>query len=526
MKSGRRTFLQLAATGAVTATGMMSGLSLGGAGRARAQGPLPRFLFIYNGHGWTPRAFFMRPPGLTQPSWGHWSDILRIGAGVLPNTTPENSEFEFSLADVPESDASRLLAPVWAHRRKMMAFEGLAMLSTAFDMHGDAHAQNHLASFTAGPAAYEYEGQKSHAAYPSIDYRVLEHIRASTDDPLAFAMHFNPNQWRSSGTDGFHYGLYAPNTDGSAMERVPTEGDPQRAAMRLFGGLDLGMEEAERRAMAQRAMFAQLQRHYGELVNKTSGFDRGRLEEHRDLLSGLETSLSRPRPMCTNPTIGSISGVTPAEAQLNDFDSFANIITASFGCGLSRVATLSVGLAQELYGIDPSVDVHHAYEHNSDPVSYYLEGGGNIEAEAGLIRRNEETMKMVEKVISLLDGMTDSDGSKVLDNTIVLYANEAADGAHGTEFCPFLVFGGGNIGLRTGTYLKYPQNLPNPWGRNYRNEYTGTPHTRLYIALLQAMGVDIDYIHAASVEGSVPHAFPAVRGTIDMSGPLERVRRT
>ena len=104
-----------------------------------------------------------------------------------------------------------------------------------------------------------------------------------------------------------------------------------------------------------------------------------------------------------------------------------------------------------------------------------------------------------------------------------LAVSEMADGNHNCEYMPFVVFGGGATGaLRSGRYLKYPQNKPNPWGRNYRNEYTGTPHNQLYVSLLQGMGLSLDAIHATSIEGDVPHI--GVHGTVAMNGPLARVR--
>jgi hypothetical protein len=519
-RSSRRTFMKMAATGAITATGLLSGVGPAGLPVARAGGVPPRFLFLTAGAGWTPRATFMRP-AFSEPSWGHWSDILRIAAGrEIANTTPDPTQFEFSLTDprLTRADMSRVLDPLWNMRSKTMAFEGLALLSTGWDAFGDGHAQNHVAVSTAGPAAYGYDGVKSHALYPSLDQRVLSFFKES--DPLAISLNFNPNEGRRSGTEGFHYFLYGPNGSGG-VDRLPTDGDPAVVAERLFGGMDLGDMDAERRRLARQAMFAQLQSHYGDLVARTSGTDRARLETHRMLLSELDARLARDRVACTSPVVGAVDGLPRARQIESDFDSFGDIIGASFACGLSRVATLTVSVPPEDYGLDPATDIHHEYEHNSDAVSYY-EGPGNVGAEEAMIQRNVLQMTRVARLLERLDSLPDVDGGTVLDNTIVLYTSELADGNHNREYHPFLVFGGSATGrLGTGRYLKYPQDLPNPWGRNYRNEHTGTPHTRLYVGILQALGLDVNHIHDTSIAGSVPHL--GTTGTIDMTGPLPRL---
>ena len=72
--------------------------------------------------------------------------------------------------------------------------------------------------------------------------------------------------------------------------------------------------------------------------------------------------------------------------------------------------------------------------------------------------------------------------------------------------------------LKQGRYLKYAQNNPNPWSRNYRNAYVGAPHNRVLVHLCKAMGMDIDFIHKPSIDGTFP-----VRKTISMSGSLPRL---
>lgn len=511
LRLNRRTFLRAGAA----AAGSLFLSSPFVATPVRAQPVPPRILFVYGGGGWTPRAVFTRP-SFSPPEWGHWSDIMRMAVGAT--TYPETARFDFSFTDsrLVRSDMSRILDVFWNVRSKMMVFEGLAMLSTGWDPYGDGHAYNHLAAMTAAPAAYEYEGVKSQASQPSLDQRILRFLKQT--DPLAISFDFKPNIGRTSGTGGFHYFLYSQNSSGTC-DRLPTEGNPNSVFSRLFGGIDTGGDDERR--LAERAVFQQLQSQYSDVASRMSGFDKMRIEAHRELLYELDTRLSRPRVACEAPTVGSIAGLDRPAAFESDFNAFADMIAAGFGCGLTRVATLGlVDVPPEAYGLPAATNIHHEYEHKSDPISYYAPGGGNVAAEEGMIQRHLFQARLVERLVRRLDSLPEGDGT-VLDNTMVVYISELANGNHGSEYCPFIVFGGGAGALRTGRYIKYPHDNPNPWNRNYANEYTGTSHSRLYLALLRAMGMDIPYIHAPTIPGVVPHA--GISGTVDMATSLDRL---
>ena len=119
--------------------------------------------------------------------------------------------------------------------------------------------------------------------------------------------------------------------------------------------------------------------------------------------------------------------------------------------------------------------------------------------------------------------MPESDGTTMLDNTLVLWVREMSHGNHGHEHYNTVMLG--NVGgyFNTGRYIKYPQNLPNPWHRNYRNEFTGTPYSHYLVSILQAFGLEQDSVGGiVSRDGSAPHASAAA--TVDLTGPLPRLR--
>lgn len=78
------------------------------------------------------------------------------------------------------------------------------------------------------------------------------------------------------------------------------------------------------------------------------------------------------------------------------------------------------------------------------------------------------------KVLTALT-MTDADGKRLLDNTVVLWAGEFAKGSHNVSDCKWLLAGSCGGAIRTGRWLKC----------------NGTSHQNLFVSLAQAMGVQI-----------------------------------
>jgi hypothetical protein len=119
----------------------------------------------------------------------------------------------------------------------------------------------------------------------------------------------------------------------------------------------------------------------------------------------------------------------------------------------------------------------------------------------------------------LLKSVPAGDGT-LLDSTLVVYMSEISHGNHGHEYHPTIMFGSGGGMVTPGRYIKYPINLPrpsSPYGFDTDvNAFSGYPHSRLLVSILQGFGLDVDYLGAPSLEG--------YSGTIDLSGPLPRLK--
>ena len=468
-----------------------------------------KLVFVYAEAGWTSRFYKMRPPW-APPEWSEY-ELYAPEYSLIP----DDLEWEFDLTDsrLSEADFSRLLRPLYRHRDVMIATEGLAMLTPALDPYGDAHAQAHIHAWSATAAASSEDGTRSRGSVPSVDQRIHEHIRQT--DPTHQTMDF-----RLLEADLFHEWLYQSDGNGGAA-RLPTEIDPRAAFDRFFGSLDTSDPLTENASASLAIALAQ----FDALAPRMSSEDRAKLVSHREMLANLEQRM-RSRVACdASLRPDDATGLSAPERFEADLAAFQRLIVAGLACGVSRVATLgSVTPPPELYGLPSSASIHHEYEHPTDPYSYFAGeyDSDYLDKEEAMVRRNEYQLTQLANFIDLLRSTPDGDGS-LLDSTLVVYLSELSHGNHGHEHFPSLLFGSGGGIVTPGRYIKYAQNNPNPFGRNYHNEYTGTAHSKLLISILQGFGVEIDDFGTATVPGEAPHVSDS-RATVELGGPLPRLK--
>ncbi len=209
---------------------------------------------------------------------------------------------------------------------------------------------------------------------------------------------------------------------------------------------------------------------------------------------------------------------------LQDLEAWFDLTVAAFSCDLTRVVSIRdlQWAPNSLSGIDNTVDWHHDIDHHSGPNQHYNPNPEYIAAVDAIGQQEQNQASWVASLCDRLDAVSDPDGGTMLDNTLVLWVKEMSHGNHGHEAYHTIALG--NVGghFRTGRYVKYAQNNPNPWGRNYQNEYTGTPYNHYLVSLIQAYGMTQNQMGTvAAIDGSVPHA--NITGTIDHTGPLPRL---
>ena len=160
----------------------------------------------------------------------------------------------------------------------------------------------------------------------------------------------------------------------------------------------------------------------------------------------------------------------------------SELIGAAFACDVTRVVSLSLG---EM----PTSDFGYAYltddVHKGLAHEIYTHEVKHQAMTDYLVKHTHQVARLVDLLVSL----PDTDGKSIMDNTLILWGSELADGWHGYQhYCPVMI--GGDWYFKTGQYHFWPHetpiNLRTPQGFT---ETSGMPHQHLLVSVAQAMGL-------------------------------------
>lgn len=500
----RRRFLQ--------AAGLVgSSFFLPSAHSAPGDGPR-RVIFLLNNQGWVRSKWAMKPPGapsnLSENADPHGPDT---------NNLVDNDEWEFDFGGMTEDELSVGLKPLHRHLGRTLALDGLTLAyNTSMDEYGDGHAKGWCASLTGNVSAYAITGQKSYAKSPSIDQLIAKHLRAN-DAALTDLVSL---EYTLSSSFPFHHYIYGERPDGSAV-KLPAETNPAKAFDRLFPGSGGTDPVADRQLAVTDAVAGR----YESLQARLSGEDKAKLQLHRDLVRDVQKRLETLATLqCTQPVrYDEPDGASKGEKWLAEFDAFSTLAVTAMSCGLTRVATIQFG-DTPVDLIDGSGDLHHDYAHPSDPDNEFKPdtfdawNEGHRVMTNAMVRQTELAAQLADK----LDAIPEGNGT-MLDNTLIVMLNELSHGGHGHDQYPVVMIGGFGGAFRMGRYIRWPRNNPNPFDRNWGRQYYGKPHVHLLTSICNAMGLSVDNLGLESVQGAVKTGDPRPSGTIDMTGPLDRL---
>ncbi|KYG65823.1 hypothetical protein AZI86_01750 [Bdellovibrio bacteriovorus] len=215
-----------------------------------------------------------------------------------------------------------------------------------------------------------------------------------------------------------------------------------------------------------------------------SNFDRQRIKDHIDMLNDLKkASLSGEGTVNTEPTLICQPGTVTSYAGKNmksKVDNVFNVIAGAFSCDLSRLAVVSL----DAYGDSDTEATPSSYHSNSHRL---LSGVDTL----ALCRTwmGWQTSR-VAAFMKRLDSIIETDGSTLLDNTLVVWVNGMGTdyikspngsytGPHSLVDIPVLL-GGGAGNFRMGEFIDLRSSPPHG-GRVYMNPF--------YNSLFKVMGV-------------------------------------
>lgn len=252
----------------------------------------------------------------------------------------------------------------------------------------------------------------------------------------------------------------------SATTPLPKITSPQTLFDRLFAGTDpmaTMAEQARRRAYSQSVLDA-VRAETTSLQTRLGATDRRKLEEYLTAIREVEQRITMMQAsVCTAP--GRPAATLPF---IQHVDLMHDLMALAFRCDLTRVQSFMLGNAgsNRVFDFVGQTTGHHNISHHmSDPANL-----------AALERIGTWELQKFGELCNRLRMIDDGGGTNVLDNTVVLFSSEIADGnSHAHTDLPLLLVGRGGGQIETDRHINVGSQ----------------PIADLFIALAKMMGVTL-----------------------------------
>ncbi len=368
------------------------------------------------------------------------------------------------------ANLGRILAPMAAHVSKMLVLKGVHMYSTVSDTLGSTTGTRYGGPHMKGPGAMltggmlgapsTVNGSFNGAGGPagnadriSVDQYIANKIGTKSTFP---SLEFGAKVGGGHPLDVISYrGANQPN---------PPIMDPVQMYTRMFASNNLSSAQLTQLIADRKTVLDFVQADITSLQTKLSSDDKVRLDSHLTDIRSIEQQLSNGSAACTPPA-------KPTSFDPKDQASFAPIVKTQSDlmllahiCGLTNVSTFMFANADswQYYPFAGVNEEHHGLSHGSDAAT--------IEK---LIKINVWHGQQVNYLLDKLAATTESDGSNMLDNTLLLWGNELGVGnTHDYKNIPWLLAGGSS-------YFKMGRSL----------QFKDLPHNNLLVSLCNAMGL-------------------------------------
>ncbi len=446
MRLHRRQLLQALGFGALTAA-----MGRGTSARADGEGYPTRIVFYIQPHGHIPNAWNMPIPG-----------------------APTDQFAERSLLDLTPDDFSPTLRPLYAFRDRLLAIEGLSHTSVLADIAdiqktgGDMN--NHqvgVAHLLNGAKALQRPGTYCTGGARTLDQELAARLAApGRFDSRVYGYDYIPN----SAVSPFSY--LGPG------QATPKVSDPKTAFSDLLGiapPTTVPGSREEKLARLRPSVLDAVAREYEVLAPRLGVEGRQKLEAHAALVRELEKTLGASHPLTCGTTF---------DPTVHEVRQFMSLVRLALACDLTRIVTFTAPVPEcpELHY--PAAATFHAYAHQS------IEGATSCGQMFSPIAAQAMTdldawhAAHFAYLLAELDAVPEGSGT-LLDHTVVVWVSELATPTHQHHDVCTLLAGGASGFFKTGRYVRYPRNLPNPIDGFPK---TGPAHNRLHVSLLQAMG--------------------------------------
>lgn len=409
--------------------------------RARAQDAIPqRLLVVFSPNG---------------TIWEEW--------------TPEGTGTSFTF--------KRILAPLEAHRSKLLVLSGVDMMSTDAGP-GDGH-QKGMGHILTGVELLSGDVMGGCESCPpvswssgrSIDQAIAQQISTTVTTALpSLELGCRVSNAENVWTRMSYAAPSAP---------LPPQNDPLAAFADVFGDPSLDPEAVRRLVSLRQSVLDHNVAEFERARRTLSGSDRERFDRHLETVRDIERRLGAGGLVgasCRRPTV-------PATLDPYADDNYPEVVrlqndimTMAFACDQTRVGSImwtnSVGnIPFPWLGFG---DLHHDLSHLGDS------DGAGIEK---IVQINVWYAQQFAALLTALDSVPEGEGETMLDHTLVVWVNELGRGnSHSLRDIPFVLAGN----------VRDPMGMPQlTMGRHVAFDGDQT-HNDLWTSVAQMFGLDVD----------------------------------
>lgn len=408
--------------------------------------------------------FFIQPHGHVPNGW------------TFPTVPISDDVVQRPLNAMSLNDFNVSLRPLFPHREKLLAVEGLCHTSVQADVvaalktGGDPNNHNLAVAglLTASPAN-QSPGLACTGGARSIDQELA--IRTAGAGRFASRVY---------GFDYLPNGGPTPFSFLDAAKPAPMVSDPAAAFTDLLGLTPnrMGMATAaqEKIRSLRSSVLDSVAEEFAFVASRLGANDRQKLMQHQALVRDLELGVGAN---------GALQCDMSLDVMATRMQQFMRLIRLGLACDLTRVMTFVAPVPQPTeFGYPADANVHADYAHAAIAGETACGQAFTSLAERAMIDLDTWYAGHFANLLHELDSVPEGNGT-LLDHTVVVWLTELGLPTHQHERAHVILAGGCNGFFRTGSCVRYPQMLRGPI---VNAPMSGPPHNRLFVSLLNALG--------------------------------------
>ena len=213
--------------------------------------------------------------------------------------------------------------------------------------------------------------------------------------------------------------------------------------------------DAARRVQLRQSVLDAVTGNLAEVSARLGPAERSKLDYHLSAIRDVERRLSTSARLCESspaPPQNYLALDSNSETTVDTYiprmvDDMIDLAVASLKCGITRIATLQFGFGGGKWRFgwqNINMNCH-------DDVAHYdtSDAGSTPETTRRVVLMNQYYASRVAKLATALDAVPEASGT-MLDNTLIVWANEQGRGDHNQENVPIVLIGRAGGGLPVG----------------------------------------------------------------------------